>query len=391
LSKWYYLLLLNFFMKKILFLSWKDIRHPEVWGAEVVLWNYIKRLQQKWYQISWVWSGFSWAKEKDNIEWVEIIRIWNINNIYFKFPKYYKEHLKWNFDIIIDEAGWIPLFSPLFEKTIPIIFLIHHISDIEWDFKYRFPISKIFKYIYRKIISLYRNHYTITVSESTKEELVTQYWFDSERVFDIENALDIDLNHNIDIYQKNNEILFFGRLMPMKRVEHAIQAFAYFLKKIQTNYKLNIVWPFQNGGYMESLRKLVQELGLEDSVLFQWWLLLDEREQIHTNKVLLFPSYKEWYGLVVLEANVYGIPAIWYDVWWVRDSIKDGINGFRVPKHDFKAMWEILYQVLLDEEEYRKLVTTSYGHIKNHTTWENNTDRFENIIKKVFEKYDRST
>jgi hypothetical protein len=36
-----------FFMKKILFLSWKDIKHPEVGGAEVVLRNYIKVLKEK--------------------------------------------------------------------------------------------------------------------------------------------------------------------------------------------------------------------------------------------------------------------------------------------------------------------------------------------------------
>jgi glycosyltransferase involved in cell wall biosynthesis len=73
----------------------------------------------------------------------------------------------------------------------------------------------------------------------------------------------------------------------------------------------------------------------------------------------------------------------------VRDSIKDGINGFRVEKHNFKAMGEKLYRVLQDEEVYKQLVTSSYEHIKNHTTWESNADMFENIIKKVLEEYDR--
>jgi glycosyltransferase involved in cell wall biosynthesis len=53
--------------------------------------------------------------------------------------------------------------------------------------------------------------------------------------------LDIDLNHNIDIHEKKNEILFFGRIMPMKRVEHAIQAFGYFKNKMKSDYKLNII------------------------------------------------------------------------------------------------------------------------------------------------------
>jgi glycosyltransferase involved in cell wall biosynthesis len=179
--------------------------------------------------------------------------------------------------------------------------------------------------------------------------------------------------------------------MPMKRVEHSLLAFSYFQNKAKNNYILNIVWPFQNGSYMESLKGLVKELHLENKVFFRWWISLEDREEIRRNKVLLFPSYKEWYWLVVLEANVYGIPAIWYDVWWVRDSIKEWINGFRVGKHDFEAMWEKLYQILKDEGEYKQLVTSSYEHVKNHTTWEKNTDIFENIIKEVSRKYDRST
>ena len=377
-------------MKKILFLSWKDIKHPEVWWAEVVLWNYIKRLKDKWYDITWVWSNFEGWQKEEIIDSIKIIRIWSINNIYFKFYKYYKKHLKWEFDLIIDEAGWMPLFSPLFEKKVPIIFLIHHISDIEWDFKYIFPLNKIWKFIYRKIIKIYRRKYTITVSKSTKDELVDKYGFDKNKVFEIENALDIDTNHNININKKNNEILFFGRLMPMKRVEHAILAFKYFISKSESKYKLNIIWPTWDNNYFNSLKKLVKKLNIEKCVIFNRWLKLEDRYKISKNKVMLFPSYKEWYWLVVLEANVYWIPAIWYDVWWVKDSIKEGINWYKIKNHDFEAMWEKLYNILENKEKYNKLVKSSYNHVKNHNTWWENTNKFEKIIKKLT-KNDRST
>ena len=377
-------------MKKILFLSWKDIKHPQVWWAEVVLWNYMKKLHKKWYKITWVWSSFKWAKKEEIIEWINIIRIWSINNIYFKFHKYYKKYLKWKFDIIIDEAGWLPLFSPLFEKKIPIIFLIHHISDIEWDFKYPFPLNKIWKLIYRRIIKIYRKNYTITVSKSTKNELIEKYKFNKNKVFEIENTLDIQFQKDQNINYKKNEILFFGRLMPMKRAEHAILAFNYFKDKIEEEYKLNIVWPYQDWKYFKSLQKLVKKLNLENNVIFKWWLNIEERDKISTNKVLLFPSIKEWYWLVVLEANSYWMPAIWYDVWWVRDSIKQWINWFKVESHNHKAMWKKLYEILKDKEKYNKLSKSSFEHVKNHTTWDENTSKFEKIIKKEI-KNDRPT
>ena len=289
----------------------------------------------------------------------------------------------------------MPLFSPLFEKNIPIIFMIHHIWDKEWDFKYKFPLNKIWKFLFRKIIKIYKNNYTITVSNSTKDELINIFWFDKNKVFDIENALDLDLSHNIDIYKKNNEILFFGRLMPMKRAEHAILAFDYFLKKNTSPlatlltwegnkiYKLNIVWPYQDWEYFESLKKLVQKLNLKNSVIFTWWISLEERYKIAKNKVMLFPSYKEGYWLVVLEWNIYWIPTIWYDVPWIRDSIKQWINWYKVEAHNYKAMWEKLYEILSDEENYKKLIKFSFNHVKNHTTWDKNCDKFEEVIKKV--------
>ena len=394
-------------IKKILFLSWKDIKHPEVWWAEVVLWNYIKRLQKKWYEITWVWSNFEWWEKEEIIEWVKILRVWTINNIYFKFPKYYKKNLVNKFDLIIDEAWWMPLFSTLFEKKIPIIFIIHHIWDKEWDFKYNFPLNKIWKYIFRKIIKIYKNNYTITVSNSTKEELINKFWFDKDKVFDIENALDLEIDKNIDIYDKKNEILFFGRLMPMKRAEHAILAFNYFLKKSpiipfykeneyklhkhsilntkesKENYKLNIIWPYQDWEYFESLKKLVKKLKLENYVNFTWWISLEERYKIASNKVMLFPSHKEWYWLVVLEWNIYWIPTIWYDVPWVRDSIKEWVNWFKVEAHNYEAIWEKLYEILSDKTKYNNLVKSSFEHVKNHTTWDKNTEEFEKIILKL--------
>jgi hypothetical protein len=56
------------------------------------------------------------------------VRKYSINTIYFFAWKWYKEFIKTHpVDIIIDEAGGIPLLSPLYAKNTPIYFLIHHI------------------------------------------------------------------------------------------------------------------------------------------------------------------------------------------------------------------------------------------------------------------------
>ncbi len=368
-------------MKKIIFLSWKDIKHPDAWWAEVVLWNYIKNIKNKWYDITWIGSGFGDSPKKETINWVKIIRVWNINSIYFIFPTYYRKNLKWKFDLIIDEAWWFPMLSPIFEKDIPIIFLIHHISDIEWDFKYIFPFNLLWRFLYRKSLDLYKNKYTITVSKSSKDELVDKYFFDKKKVFEIENTIDFDKGCKINLWEKKNEIAFFSRITPMKRLEHAILAFRHFVNKYNKKYKLNIFWKYKEWKYLNWIKDLIKSLSLEDLVEFKW--NIKNKKDISKSKILLLPSYKEWYWIVVLEANSYGIPAIWYDVWGVRDSIKDGINGFKVKDWDYEAMWEKMYDILKNEKNYINLAKSSFNHIKNHRSCEKNSLEFEKIIKKV--------
>ena len=110
-----------------------------------------------WYYVSVIVNG----KEYKKIDSIESEHRCNTHphNIYFEFPKYYKKNLANKFDSIIDEAGGMPLFSPLFEKEIPIIFMIHHIWDKEWDFKYSFPLNKIWKFLFKKTIKIYKNNF----------------------------------------------------------------------------------------------------------------------------------------------------------------------------------------------------------------------------------------
>jgi hypothetical protein len=56
------------------------------------------------------------------------VRKYSIHTIYFFAWSWYRNFIKKNpIDLIIDEAGGIPLLSPLYERNIPIYFLIHHI------------------------------------------------------------------------------------------------------------------------------------------------------------------------------------------------------------------------------------------------------------------------
>jgi len=369
--------------KNILFLTWKDLKHPNKWWAEKVIYEYAKWLVKLWHNITWVSSGFEWADKEEVIDWIKIIRIYSIKTIYFLAWKWYKNYIKTNkVDIIIDEAWWLPLFSPLYVKNKKIFFMAHHIGDKEWDFAFIRPVALLGKFIMKKIFQVYKNYPTITVSNSTKNELVNDLWFKSENIKVIENALDLKPIEKIDFNKKKNSILFLGRLMPMKRVEDAIMAFVEFYKE-NRDYKLNIVWVAQDKKYAEKLHKLVKDLWLEYNINFVWYNKEIFEKYLEESKVMLVPSYKEWFWLIVLEWNACWLPVIWYDVAGLRDSIKEWINGFKVADWDYKAMWKKLIQVLKDEEEYKKLAESSLEYVKWLEWWEDKVRELEKFILKM--------
>jgi len=368
--------------KNILFLTWKDLKHPNKWWAEKVIYEYSKYLVKLGHNVTWLSSWFDWGKKEEIIDGIKIIRIYSIKTIYFLAWKWYKNYIKTNnVDIIIDEAGWLPLFSPFFAKNKKIFFMAHHIWDKEWDLAFVKPLNYIGKYIMKKIFRIYSNHKTITVSDSTKNELVNDLWFNSENIKVIENALDIKPIINIDFSKKENSIIFLGRLMPMKRVEDAIKAFSQFHKN-NNYYVLNIVWVAQDEIYTKSLHTLVWKLWLKDSIKFVWYNRELFDKYLEISKVMLVPSYKEWFWLIVLEANAYGLPVVGYDVAGLRDSIKDEMNWYKVPDWDYISMWNKLSDILSNEEDYKKLSEKSLRHVKSLWSWEDKVSDLEKFILK---------
>lgn len=374
---------------KILFLTWKDIKHPFAWWAEKVMYEYAKWLVNKWHNVTWFWYEFKDCLENENIDWINIIRKFNLYNSYFLFPKYYKENLAWKYDLIIDEAWWLPFLSPKFVKNIPIIFFTHHIWDKEWDYNYIFPLNKILKQIYFLIYRQYKNTKTITVSNSTKNELIEKFWFKEENIEVIENACDVVPIEKIDFLQKENRILFLGRLMPIKRVEHSILAFNKFIKSSEdfSDYILDIVWNYQDKKYFDSLKRLVFALWLEKNINFLWHIdRKDYKDFMFKQKLILVPSIKEWFWLIVLESNSYWIPAIWYDVSWLKDSISDLKNGYLIKDWDYNSMWLKISELIWNIDLYEKISINSLEYVKNLENWDKKVDKFEKIILEQIKK-----
>jgi glycosyltransferase involved in cell wall biosynthesis len=71
--------------------------------------------------------------------------------------------------------------------------------------------------------------------------------------------------------------------------------------------------------------------------------------------LVLIPSMREGWGLIVTESNAMGTPVVAYDVNGLRDSVIDGRNGILVKDKNPASLANSALRILTDENMLRKL------------------------------------
>jgi len=128
--------------------------------------------------------------------------------------------------------------------------------------------------------------------------------------------------------------LFLGRLTTDKGVLELLQAFTLCAAQ-QSDLWLLLVGPDE-----DQIESRVAELVPRRLVHRIRTLGFTEKpeEILAASDFLCLPSYREGFGIVILEAAAVGIPAIGTDIYGMRDAIADGQTGRLVPVRDVDAL-----------------------------------------------------
>jgi D-inositol-3-phosphate glycosyltransferase len=159
--------------------------------------------------------------------------------------------------------------------------------------------------------------------------------------------------------QPTKLVLFVGRIEPLKGLDTLIRAIKLNVAEhpaLQNNLKLVVVGgdalaqADQWGGEERRVRTLVQELGLEQQVMF-----VGSRPQAQlpllysAADVVAVPSHYESFGLVALEAQACGTPVVASRVGGLTYTVQDGVSGKLVPFDDPGAFAQAIRQLVLHE------------------------------------------
>ena len=135
----------------------------------------------------------------------------------------------------------------------------------------------------------------------------------------------------------------------VKRVQDVVETFSQ--ARQQLDCKLLLVG---DGPEMGRIIQQVQDLGLEDDVLF-----LGKRDSLaefyNISDIKILLSEKEAFGLVLLEAMACGVPVIGSNIGGMPEIIEPGVNGYLVELGDTKQAAEYAIEMMSDEKKLEEL------------------------------------
>lgn len=176
----------------------------------------------------------------------------------------------------------------------------------------------------KKVFSFFRHKMQIILNG-------TSNGIDTKRFRPIKQNTSLLKEYNLD--QEAFTWMFVGRVHEDKGINELIDAFLKFEKEHNGKSQLVIV------GGIDSSRNSINQAWLEHiqektpSISFVGYQS-NIPEWLSLAHSLIFPSYREGFPNVPLQAACMGIPIIATDINGCNEIIKDGLNGFLVPKKD---------------------------------------------------------
>lgn len=207
------------------------------------------------------------------------------------------------------------------------------------------------RYIKRIIRSLKKIDYFMPVSQELADFYTKKLEGKRAKCVYIPHCLEIYPESVSDLTQMN--LLSIGRLSKEKGYVDLIDVFELVHQKYP-KWKLNICG---NGEEMPILKSKIERLNLAEQIHLLGFKNKEEIAKLSLNSsIYVMTSYTESFGLVLIEAESYGLPLVAFDsAQGANEIIENEVNGYLVSNRDKKEMADIIGKLIEDQELRNKI------------------------------------
>jgi len=218
---------------------------------------------------------------------------------------------------------------------------------------------------------------TIVLSDWTKSELLKVY---DTRVSVVRSGMDGGLRVPGDSGKIRDRfgfapsdfvVLWFGILMPHRRLEDGILAIARLRERGIAARLLVAGSSAAFPDYAEYLRRIALELKVQDAVVFAGSVSEAEVNDYYAaSDVFLFPNVEQTWGLVVIEAMSAGKPVVVSTGSGVHEVLEDNKTAMKVPPRDPEAIARKLELLYRDPTLRQALARSGRDYCLTRFSWE---------------------
>jgi len=191
----------------------------------------------------------------------------------------------------------------------------------------------------------------LVVNPDIRDYLISK-GVDGRKIIVVRNGTDLDLVRKVRPGNAAFDAVYVGRLHAQKGIPDLLRIRRSVCEK-RKGSKLAVV----GRGSALFERRLTEDIvksGLEENIKVMGHLADEEKLGVlKSSRVLLFPSYYESFGIVILESMACGVPVVCYDLPPLRGLFPKGL--VRVPVGDMDRFAEETMKILGDDSLREKL------------------------------------
>jgi len=178
------------------------------------------------------------------------------------------------------------------------------------------------------------------------------------------------------------ELLFLGMVIPRKGLLPLLSALAQVDRGI---WRLSVVGSLDvDPVYVAEAGRLVRQLGLSDSVRFHGFCQDDDLVKVlRTSHLICMPYAYEGFGIAILEAMAFGLPAICSRDGAAGETISHGANGFLLDPRDLRGLAPLLADLHLDREALRRMSLAACATYVGHPTWQESVASIDGFLREM--------
>jgi glycosyltransferase involved in cell wall biosynthesis len=353
-------------VRRIHVLAWRDLDDVEAGGSEIHAANVVRRWAEAGLDVT---MRTSYAQGHAPVVQRDGYRVVRRAGRYLVFPRavlseLVERHGPW--DAVVEIWNGVPFFSPLWAwaRRRPHLVFLHHLHAEMW--RMVLPenpsLARAGEVLEARVAPLaYRRSRIVTLSESSKRELVREMGLRAERVEVVPPGIDARFTPGGE-RSDAPLVVAVGRLVPVKRYDALLRVLAR-VKRAHPDLEAIVVGDGYEQPALEALRA---ELGATSWVHLRGRVADDDLVALYRRAwVVASASAREGWGMTVTEAAACGTPAVVTRIAGHTDAVVDGETGLLADGEDGLA--GALDAVLGDEVLRKQLGEGALAHAERFT------------------------